>query len=383
MIYLEKMHDSQHLEEILKRKKELKELYMSLILRSFAISMISIFVPIYLLIKGFALSEVLIFYIILDITAVILAPLVAILSSKIGVKHTFLLNIPIIITYFISLNFLSEYNIPLYLISMLGGTAVVLHWIPINSDFAKSGDKKHRGEQSAYYHMIPKLTSIIAPILGAFTAELLGFPILFGLISVIIILSAIPPLTSSDYKSKIKYDWKKFLKKKSKISKLMFFDGFLARLTKVIFPIFVYLVLGDVIILGTIGSIFAIGTFVFTLMIGRLSDQIGKRKLIRLSGFVFILAWLITFSANDIFTFSVVAIVLGIADSLIATPIFALESNEAKKHPTELMTLREMVIRIGMASVMVLLLLSNGNMQMIFVFGLMASGYIVIHKFIK
>jgi len=367
------------MEEIIKRKKELKELYLSLLLRSFTISMIAIFVPVYLLMEGFALSQVLIFYIILNIFTVALSPFTAVLASKIGIKHTFLLSAPATILYFGLLKFLTELNIPLYIIPIVGAMAVSLYWIPINSDFAKSGDKKHRGSQSATFSLMPKIAGILAPLAGALIVQAYSFDILFIIISLLMVASIIPPLRSSDYKSKITYNWKKFTKKKMKLSSLMFYNGFISELVKIIFPIFIFYTLGDLVLLGELGSIFALGTFVVTLGIGKLSDRLGKKPLIRISGIIFLLGLLLAVTADSMYLLTIVSIILGLGASMLKVPLFALESNEAKGHPTEFMALREMIIRIGMTGAPVILLLT-GNMNIIFICGAIASLYIILKK---
>jgi MFS family permease len=372
-------HSNFHIDEIIKRKKELKELYLSLLLRSFAISMISIFVPVYLLIEGFSLPDVLIFYIILNIATIILSPLTAILTSKIGVKHTLFISAPITILYFGLLHFLTEFNIPLYALAITGALAVALYWIPIHSDFARSGDKKHRGSQSATFILIPRMADIVAPLAGAIIVETYSFSILFAIISLITIGAMIPPLRSSDYKSKISWDWKKFSKKKIKLSSFMFYNGFISEILKVVFPIFIFYNLGNLVALGELGSIFAVGTFIVTIAIGKYSDRFGKKLLIKMAGIVFFLGLLLAVSANNMYSLTIVAIILGLGSSMLKVPLFALETNEARKHPTEFMALREMIIRLGMATAAFILLIT-GDMSLIFLCGAIASGFIILKK---
>jgi MFS family permease len=372
-------HTDSHIDEIIKRKRELKELYLSLLLRSFAISMISIFVPIYLLINGFLLTEVLLFYIIMNTVKIVIDPLTATLTSKIGIKRTLVLSAPTTIAFFGLLHFLESFQIPLYLISVIGAIALSLYWIPITSDFAKSGDKKHRGSQTALFNLMPKLAGIIAPVTGAFIAEFFGFQILFILISAIIVSSTIPLLASSDYKSKVTCNWQKYVQKGTKVSDLMFISGFMSETTRVLFPIYIFLTLNSVVGLGELGSILAIGTFTLTLGMKKLTDRFGKHYLIRVAGFIFLFGWLIIMSASDFYLLGIVAIILGLGESMFEIPLFTIETNEAHSRPTEFMTLRAMTRRLGMTIASALALLT-GNLETVFLLAALLSAYVIIRK---
>jgi hypothetical protein len=372
-------HTTSHIDEIIKREQELKELYLSLLLRSFAISMISIFVPIYLLINGFLLTEVLLFYIIMNTVKIIIDPITALITSKIGIKRTITISAPITIAFFGLLYFLKDFQIPLYGISIIGAVALSLYWIPITSDFAKSGDKKHRGSQSALFNLMPKIAGIAAPMVGAIIAELFDFQVLFVLISTIIIGSTIPLLASSDYKSKIKCNWPKYIKKGTKVSDLMFVSGYMAETIKVIFPIYVFLTLNSVVDLGGLGSILAIGTISLTLAMRKLSERFGKHYLIKIAGFIFLFGWLVIMSASDFYLLGIVAIILGLGESMFEIPLFTIETNEAHSRPTEFMTLRAMTRRLGM-TIASLLALLTGSLETVFLLAALLSAYIIIRK---
>ena len=69
------------------KNKELNELYLSIAVRSFALSVIGIFIPIYLLQQGIPLAQVLIFFAIVTGTMTVCTLPVAKLASRFGFKH--------------------------------------------------------------------------------------------------------------------------------------------------------------------------------------------------------------------------------------------------------------------------------------------------------
>lgn len=69
------------------KKHELSELYVMMALRSLAMSLISIFVPIYLYTLGYGIPSIILYFITASATMVVLCPVSAKISSKVGIKH--------------------------------------------------------------------------------------------------------------------------------------------------------------------------------------------------------------------------------------------------------------------------------------------------------
>src|SRR3989338_9901615 len=71
-----------------KVNKELKQFYLSIMIRTFALSLIALFIPLYLIKEvGLGLSNVLLFYIISVVVYMISAVFGALFCSKIGARH--------------------------------------------------------------------------------------------------------------------------------------------------------------------------------------------------------------------------------------------------------------------------------------------------------
>ena len=78
------------------KNRELNELYISVAVKSFAVSMISIFIPIFLIKDlNYSLTSVLIFFAILSATHAIFVIPAAKIASKYGFKHSILYSVPI------------------------------------------------------------------------------------------------------------------------------------------------------------------------------------------------------------------------------------------------------------------------------------------------
>jgi MFS family permease len=104
-------------------KSELHELYINMALRTFARSLISIFIPLYLLGLGFDFFIAIGFYGVFAITHAIMGFPAAWLSSKIGLKHLILSSFPFMIIFFLLLYSInsSSTGIGVLLIGIFGG----------------------------------------------------------------------------------------------------------------------------------------------------------------------------------------------------------------------------------------------------------------------
>ncbi|MEK6852983.1 MAG: hypothetical protein AABX59_03830, partial [Nanoarchaeota archaeon] len=80
--------------------RELDEFYISIVTRFFALSMIGLFVPLYLYRElGLSLQRIALFYIVFAIFFAFAAVFAGKLVSRIGVTHTILASIPISIFF--------------------------------------------------------------------------------------------------------------------------------------------------------------------------------------------------------------------------------------------------------------------------------------------
>ena len=101
--------------------KQIDGLYASTAIKSFALSFIAIFIPIYLFELGFSIQQIGIYSLIQFLAIFILFPFGMKLNSKIGIKKTMSAGIFISIIYYLLLNSLASGNINYLFISLIGG----------------------------------------------------------------------------------------------------------------------------------------------------------------------------------------------------------------------------------------------------------------------
>src|SRR3989344_2909785 len=80
--------------------RELSELYATMAIKGFALSLIGIFIPIFLLERGFSMAEVGSFYIIQSAFMIIFSLFAAKFIERYGVKHSIFASIPLLILFY-------------------------------------------------------------------------------------------------------------------------------------------------------------------------------------------------------------------------------------------------------------------------------------------
>src|SRR3989338_11575398 len=75
------------------KSRELNELYASISIRAFSLSLIGVFVPIYFYLIGYPLISIFFFYILHSLFHIVFSIPVAKISSRFGIKHSILFSI--------------------------------------------------------------------------------------------------------------------------------------------------------------------------------------------------------------------------------------------------------------------------------------------------
>ena len=91
---------------------ELNEIYVSMALKTFALSMVSIFVPIYLVNLGYSFAQVFVYYAVARIVHALFVVRAAKTVASFGLKHTILFSMPFLILYYLALYYLPVLDIP-------------------------------------------------------------------------------------------------------------------------------------------------------------------------------------------------------------------------------------------------------------------------------
>ncbi len=340
--------------------KELSEIYITVALRSFAISLVSIFVPIYLLKQGFALQQVFLFYFIVSSIWLICSYFSAKLSTKIGLKHNILLSIPFLIAFYLLLPYVTLDKI-FFLAPVLLGIHGSLFWLNFHIDFAEFSSKKKRAEQISGYAIICLILSALGPIIGGLLLLFTDFNILFIITSIILVISVIPLFMSKEIYTPKNFSTKKVKEiiKKIELKTMAGFAGYgMICCAIIIWPIFIFLILKEYLSVGALVSVTLLFSIIFTFLVGRWADKFGKGKVLRIGSILTALGWIIIIFVKTGLQILGINIFFGIVSPAGPHgPAFdAITYDQAKKkHITEIITIREIIIHGSKALVFAVL----------------------------
>lgn len=341
--------------------RELNELYLSIALRFFALSMIGIFLPVYLLFElNFPLPIVLYFFILFAVFFPISSFIGAKIGARIGFKHLILLSAPLKIVFFFLLMLLPSFNIPLFLIALIGAFSHAIYWIGHHMDLAKFTVRKARGEEVGLAFFVNYIATIIGPIVGGLILTFFNFTALFITGSVILLVSTLPLFFSKEFYEKSAVSVKHIFKRGTLKDAVAFTaQGMEIGAASVLWPLFIFTILTGYFSLGLVATFAAMIAAVSSIFIGKISDKVGKRVVIRIGSFSLIAVW---FFRTVVKTISHVYFIAAFAfvHTLAFIPMDTLAYSKARfgKRIAEYLVFREIFLNLGRIIVYVILLIT-------------------------
>ncbi len=320
--------------QLVKLKDELREIYLNQAMQMFAISLIGIFIPIYLLESGFDIFMIFNYYIIFSVSNIIFSFFLPKVYSRIGLKHTiFISTVPLIIQYML-LQYIGHFiNYSLfYLIPVIQGLWVSLYWLPLHSEFVKHSHKIREGNEIGNLIALPKISATFGPTLGALVLKSSGFDTLFLIVIAMVMLSVGPLFLTEDSKKRFHYnirDFVIFFKNRSHL--YLAANGIYFLSEVLVWPLFVYILFGDIMSIGILATISSLGIVLFTFIIGRFANKgTNKRKLMKLGGILYGSVLILRAFVSDMTGVYILSFMGGMFSTLLAVSIYARFCDEAR-----------------------------------------------------
>jgi MFS family permease len=317
---------------ITRLKNEMGEIYFNQVIETFAISLISIFIPIYLLDKGFSLVSAFSFMLVYWGAMFLLTPMAAEICSKIGFKHTIIYRAPLLIFYFSLLYFVQYLSDFLFFIAFLGGFCAILYWVATNAEFVKNADQVNEAKQVGYLTALPQISAVAAPLMGAFLLSQLGFSPVFMIVMVLIIISQIPFLLTADFREKFSLKMKPSWLMLEKRAFMMFIiQGAIFANDFLLWNIFVYQRFG-LLFTGLSATFFGAGMAIFTIFVGKSSGNPAKRKSMLIYGSLgYTMSCIIRLFISTPMEAVLASMLAGIFTTIISVPVYVEFCENAKK----------------------------------------------------
>ncbi|MBN2112244.1 MFS transporter [Candidatus Woesearchaeota archaeon] len=339
-------------------RNEIQEVYLNLIIQSFALSLITIFVPIYLIEVGYSLNQALLFVMVELGTLSFFSPVSALLAKKYGLKHIVLYRMPLLIAYFAGLYMLNSWRVPIYLIALSGGIAASMYWVSLHSLFAKHSDKIHRASQAGKLTSLPGIASLFGPSIGGLIALAFGFKALISISIFLLAVSVIPLFFTGDMKPHVKmFSFRDvFARKYLKFLLAFAAQGVRAVALTIIWPLAVYFAVREITSVGYMATIAALGTITFTFFVGSASDKFDRRFIIKTGSILAAATFLVMVFAGSMTSIFLVSFMAGLFAVMIDIPLIAIFYDSANDGDlVEFIVMREVGLGIGRIAILLVL----------------------------
>ena len=159
--------------------------------------------------------------------------------------------------------------------------------------------------------------------------------------------------------------WEFFKHKKYFALEMM--ENFREEMEGIIWPIIVFLLFRDLLSIGIVGTTFAAGGIIFTLIIGKHADKKHKTRLLKIGAFIMIGLWIARYFVDKEFVVYGITILAGFFEALLVIPYATIAYNLARKHNTaEFVVFREIPIAISRVAIYSIALLLVNNLDYMF-----------------
>lgn len=283
-------------------KREISELYLASSIRGFAQGMLNLFIPVFLYKLGFTVQEIVLFYVAAFFVRFVTVPWGGNLAKKYGFEHSIMYSVPITILFYLALYLVKFHHFLIFIVPILFALSMNAYWIAYHADFAYYGKDGQRGREIGSLLGFRFALSVIAPFLGGLILKLSGFNVLFLVVSILLFVSVIPLFTTKEkFKPKpVSYfqTFKKFFSRKKR-RRFFGYLGFGENIVTVaIWPIFIYLIVSSYFYLGTIISISTLFMALITIYLGKLTDKVDRKKIIKIGTLLLSFSWILKIFAK-------------------------------------------------------------------------------------
>ncbi|MBI4652851.1 hypothetical protein HY750_01205 [Candidatus Kuenenbacteria bacterium] len=278
-------------------KREIGEFYIAVSIQTFALSMISLFEPLYLYKLKFSIPQILVFFISVYLIFFFVVPLSGKIINRFGFEHSIFFSIPFCILYFLSLYLISFYSFFIFIAPIFLVVYKMLYWPSYHANFAKYGIKEELGKEVGALKIIGLIVGVIGPFIGGLIIAFFGFNILFIIVACILFVSIIPLFTTKEkfiaQKFSYKNCFKRLFSKKNKKAMWKFIGIGEELVDLVLWPIFIFLIIKNYSILGGVISLSILISIFATFYIGYSFDNGKGKKILRKSLMPYFIFWII------------------------------------------------------------------------------------------
>jgi len=191
--YIEKSHHWRNIGH-----NQLVDLYMSVGIRTAAVSMVGVFLPIYFYDLGYSIQSIVAYYLVFAIVRIPANYVTAQVIGRIGPKHTIAISTVMNIIYMSLLFSLPTVGWPLFFVASMYTVTNSLFFTAYHTDFSKVKKVKHAGKELSHMAIIQRIGTIVGPIVGGLLANFVDPRASIAVAAGLLLASLVPLFKTSE-----------------------------------------------------------------------------------------------------------------------------------------------------------------------------------------
>lgn len=275
--------------------RRLSGLYLAVTMLDFALAMVVLFEPVYLYHLGYSIQHILMYYVVVYGVYYFIVPLGGKFVALFGPARSMAVSSIMLIGYYTSLLFVAVQPAFFWIAPLFFALQKTLYWPAYHTDFILSSDQNERGKEFSGLWSLSTVVYIIGPVLGGLIIQHSGFPVLFGLVMVLILLSNLPLFMSPmTYHGELMSYWKMLTQPFRNFhlrSTLAYFALGEELVMLTVWPVFIALTFVSYETMGGAIAVATLITALVTLYIGRLIDNHKPVRTLRYGALATVLVW--------------------------------------------------------------------------------------------
>lgn len=255
---------------------EINQVYLSRAARAFGLSMIGIFVPIYLYTLGYSLVMIALFFIVANLIRMFATPLAGFLLSRLGAKRLMALCELWSIVFVILLLMVEPHPSLLLVTAFVWGVDLGLFWPAHHYNLSYAQTKGKSSRQVGFVFMLLSIAQALGPLAGGVVATQFGIQYTFLAAIALLLVAGYIFLHTPEHTPLPRFAWKEVLTGWNIMRPHVTangMNGFQAEAALNLWPLFIFLFLGTYQTVGIAVSTSLVITLIVIYLIGLRSDK--------------------------------------------------------------------------------------------------------------
>lgn len=258
-------------------------------------TLLTLFVPVFLWTLEYPIEKIGLYFLITYGAYFFVLPLGGKLAARIGYANAIAFSMPMHVLFYFSLYAVTFFPSMFYVSAVLYALSKAFYYIPYYADFATFGGQKQRGREIAILYVVGQLTIFGAPLIAGTILSELSFAWLFGIGSVLLLISVIPLFASKDPRPTEKFGYFDVYKNYFHPRNARRFATFLGfgeeLIAMTVWPIYVFIIVGNFLTFGAVLTASTVVSSAFLLLTGKLSDKISREKIVKGTTLIYFISW--------------------------------------------------------------------------------------------